>query len=393
LANGVHDASWYNGKVYLYYGPVPALTYFIPAIFLGLNTTDKAAVIFFIFSALIVQSLLIMRLLRFNDDKNLYFFLICIFVLAFASPSYFLLQRPMVYEVAMASSNFFISLALLFLLNRLLFNKHNYYFILSSFCFILSVGCRLTTLFPSIILIFISIFFIRKEKSFKINCIYLLTPFMIGICFLLIYNYVRFDSFTEFGISYIISEFHPLDVVAGFPKGSKLNSFINLFMYYLFNYVYINEIYVLVPYFNKIEHVICNEDGVWGLISCFPVKWSLISFPFIFKRWLITGQNRLLFLNLGLIISAFIILFLLCLIPLIAYRYLLNINLFLTIPALLIWGYYMNQLWFQHSNSQIIYKPLANNIKLIFLICSIVSIMMGISTVIIGQQPNVYLEK
>jgi hypothetical protein len=389
-----HDSSWYNGKIYLYYGPIPALTFFIPSILLHINSTDLLAVLFYSFGSLIFISLIFLKLLRFdNDNKSRFFWFFPIIILNFAiaSPLYFMIYRPMVYEVAIASSNFFIILGLFFLINKIFFNKKDCFLVFSSICFIFSVGCRLTTLIASLIFILVAIIVSWQEKSFKRQCIYLTLPFIIGYCLLLLYNYIRFDSFFEFGISYILSNFYPLDVISGFPKNHKLTSFFELFSYYLFNFVHFDKQLILKPNLKIINYIICNEIGIWGLLSCFPTKWSLCLLPKIYKLWLNEGQKRLIILSISLLLSSFATLILLSLVPLIAYRYLTNINFYLTFAAILFWSYYSNQLWFQNADTRIANQKLYIYFDIIFIICSIISICVGLLSVYVGYTGNIYL--
>jgi hypothetical protein len=383
-----HDASWYKGKVYLYYGPAPALTFYLPAILLGFRPYDSSAALCFALGSFIFQSLIFLRLTSRGNQQDSFsasgWLLqpLGLLVLALATPTFFILKRPYVYEVAMASSCFFLSGALWFLLEKWFFSGRDRLLILASLFLGFGVGSRITLLFPSIILLFTAMFLLWKEKNSIISFLYLIIPFGLCIFLLLVYNHIRFDSFFEFGISYIMSGFHPKLATNGFPDGQKLSGFFNLIYTYLFNIIMIkDEEPYIYPALKIINNLVTKQEVCWGLLSCFPIKWSIILLPKLSLSWKRFGYFNLFIVNLIFILCGLSILFILCLIPLVSYRYMVNVNLFITLPALIVWFFLMNRLWFQ-KESIITLKQ--NIIQYIFIIFAIISIHIGYASNRIG---------
>ncbi|MDR1657149.1 MAG: hypothetical protein LBT47_06280 [Deltaproteobacteria bacterium] len=375
-----HDTSYYNGKIYLYYGPVPALTFFLPFQGFGLYPRDCTAVLTFVIGAFLFQALLFLRLTARADCDDLnsqnpgaWFSLIGLFVLGLNPSTLVLFRKPQVYEVAMAASLFFISGALWFLTIRWLFSKNNWLLFLTSLFLILGVGSRITVIIPSAIFFLAATYLLLKEKAKIGPYLLLFLPFAFGGILLLLYNYARFDSFFEFGINYIISDFHPLRVVAGFPEGSRLSNFFVLINEYLFNF---GEFTSFIPFFyptkNITPNLIVYEVSIFGILSCFPVKWSLILLPYFYNYWKKIGQKMLSHLSLILVVSAILILGALAKVPLVTPRYVVNINYFLTLASLLIWGSLLSRLWFQNVNQN--YFDKQKYIMPLFVISSLTSI-------------------
>ncbi|MDR1657150.1 MAG: hypothetical protein LBT47_06285 [Deltaproteobacteria bacterium] len=353
-----HDSSYYNGKIYIYYGPTPVLTFFLPAYFLSIQVYDRHAALFYLLGAFLFQALLFLKLTARPTDLNLnqpdprtWFTLAGLWILGLTSPGLTMLKRPDIYEVAMTSSLFFISGALYFLTLRLFFVKKNWLIVLISLFLVLGVGSRITAVIPSALFFLIIIYILYKEKATIRPYIYLFLPFTLGMISYLLYNHARFDSFFEFGINYIISEFTPSSVVAGFSDDIKIIYFFKILKVYLFNFFTFSHIFPFVSLnIAPIENIIVYEIAIPGLLSCFPVKWSLILLPWVCCYWRKIGRTRLALFTLLLVLGALLILGALAQVPMIFYHYLPNISLFLTLAALLVWGFLLGHLWYQDSD-------------------------------------------
>ena len=212
-ANGslrLHDASLYKGRYYLYFGPVPALLLFVPFRSLPFGKiTEPFAVALFGFGAFLFTALILVRLARrarpVVSDGLL---LLGILALGISNAVPFLLRRPVVYEVAISGGAFFIMLGFFFLVRS---REHDRPSRLSmallSFCWGLSVGCRPLYVFAGLALLAIwSILLLKnKERTFRtalLDGVSLAFPFVICLLALGLYNFLRFDSWTEFGVKY-----------------------------------------------------------------------------------------------------------------------------------------------------------------------------------------------
>ena len=105
-----HDASYYKGKYYLYYGPTPIILLYIPyKLITGLGTPYPLAVLIFSFGAFIWSVLLLIHLqkLYFKDSPE-WTILFSLLVLAFANVFPYNLRRNEMYQVAISCGSFFL---------------------------------------------------------------------------------------------------------------------------------------------------------------------------------------------------------------------------------------------------------------------------------------------
>src|SRR5262245_30462744 len=100
-----HDLSLYRDKYYLYWGPVPALVLFAPyKAALGRYLDQNLAVPLFCFGGLLWSGALLLLLTRtYVPETPWWMRLIAICALALSNVAPFLIRRPEVYEVAIAS--------------------------------------------------------------------------------------------------------------------------------------------------------------------------------------------------------------------------------------------------------------------------------------------------
>ena len=206
----LHDCSLYKGKYFLYFGPTPVITLYLPyRILTGLRLPDNLAVLIFMFGTLIWSTALLYHL------RNQYFkqipdwkLLIAIAVVGFANFGPFILQRTEVYEVAISCGIFFLTGAVCFLCYGLLKPKVTLWMLgLGSLFLGLAIGGRPQTILAGILIPLIVNFKISKasnlNKKDKIYAILiLLIPYLVCLLLLASYNYFRFDNPFEFGNRY-----------------------------------------------------------------------------------------------------------------------------------------------------------------------------------------------
>lgn len=201
------DASLYENKYYLYFGPLPVLSYFMPyKIFTGFYPSEASAVFLFVSIGFIINFLLITKIRKdyfpFITNGQLIF---AGLLLGFANNSLFLLKRPMFWEVAIASAFCFGSLTIFFLYQLL----HGYLkakdIILFSFLAALVVAARPHFALACMLMIFFLSIFLYLEAPkhrFKKLILSLYLPAFTIAVILCAYNYLRFHSIFEFGQNY-----------------------------------------------------------------------------------------------------------------------------------------------------------------------------------------------
>ena len=205
------DFTLYNGKYYLYFGPVPALA-LLPFKFLGFGKiNDQYLVFIFISGIFIFQSLLIMEIReRFSPEIPVWLLSTCIIFGGLVAPLTWMLTEGRVYEASGAGGQFFFIMGLYFAFTALKKDPiSSRRLLISSISWVLAVGSRITQALPVgfvvLVLIFLVIRASFQTKSLsqavcRIAAIGL--PLAIGIGILGWYDWARFGSVFETGFSY-----------------------------------------------------------------------------------------------------------------------------------------------------------------------------------------------
>jgi hypothetical protein len=204
------DASYYKGKYFLYFGPLP-LVYFMPYYLItGKIATSHAAVLFFLSLGFGIGFYLLLKIkFKYFPQISQPQLILAGLVLGLCNNALFLLARTSVYEVAIASAFCLMNLALFFLYNMFSNNFKVKDVCLFSICLGLCVAGRPNfTLVCLIAIPIVFVFFLKltpKKDLFKLGIALVGPIFLIGMV-LALYNYIRFDSFFEFGMHYEIAD-------------------------------------------------------------------------------------------------------------------------------------------------------------------------------------------
>ncbi|MBC7876669.1 MAG: hypothetical protein H7Y59_05800 [Anaerolineales bacterium] len=247
----IWDMSFYKRKLYLYWGPVPALLIAPIQLILDKKITDNYLVFFFSAGLLIFNSLIILKLRKkfFSEIPVMYAF-ICIALIGSILPIIWATNIPNVYEAAIGAGHFFLIGGIYFSLSifeqQLSFNKRNLF--LAGLFWALSVGSRAINAISVIFLVLMVTFWIVKKlpksiiwKEYFRTIVPLFIPLIAGALLIGWYNWARFDSPLEFGLRYQITIFnlnkdanllfepnyfflniytyifHPYEIISGFP--------------------------------------------------------------------------------------------------------------------------------------------------------------------------------
>jgi hypothetical protein len=212
----INDASLYRGHWYLYFGPVPALLFYLPVTLLGGALTDAAALVVLSIAFFVLLVPLVLKLLAYDwssqDEampsprRRLATFGSVVGIGA-ASGFLFLLRRPEIYEVAIAAG-VVLFLAHCVLLQRLLTKPSPTPLLAAGAgtALALAVGSRISYL--PIAAIFLVIMVGRAWSLRRSGCELVIvsaaaiSPILVVLAGLGAYNYARFGSVTENGLSY-----------------------------------------------------------------------------------------------------------------------------------------------------------------------------------------------
>jgi len=213
---GMHyiwDSSLYQGKYYLYWGPVPALLAAIVKFVVPQSISDGQIVFVFLVGLLIIGSLLTIFIYK------RWFFTLpgvlvipAILLLGLSNPIPYLLTRPSVYEAAISGGQFFFMMALFWSFTSFSENQVNIPgLMLAGFSGALAVGCRTVLVIPVAgLTIMILWLVIQRSKKSDGNTptagfIFYLFPLVVGAAGLAWYNLIRFGSIVETGHRFQLS--------------------------------------------------------------------------------------------------------------------------------------------------------------------------------------------
>jgi hypothetical protein len=211
----VWDLSLYKGKLYLYWGPVPALLITPIQLLLHKNIADIFLVYFFSAGLLIFNSLIILKLWReFFPNLPAWNIFICIPLIGLILPILWSINIPDVYEAAIGAGQFFLIGGFYFILlafeNNSSVNKWGLFW--AGLFWACSVGSRAINTLSVIFLAAFVALWILKNLTRPIHwgkylqvIAPLFIPLIIGAIAIGWYNWARFDSPLEFGLRYQIT--------------------------------------------------------------------------------------------------------------------------------------------------------------------------------------------
>jgi hypothetical protein len=205
------DASLYQGKYYLYFGPTPALLLYLPLRLVGVELSDAVAVPLFGLAGFACSAALLLFLLRrYLPRTPPAWRALAVLGLGFGSALPFVMRRPAVYEVAITAGYFTVMAGLLLLATGVLRERPSYWRLgAGSLLMGLAVGAR-----PNLAIVGIAAIgwawwrATGRDAALQdrlTTALPLAFPFAACLLILGLYNHARFGSFTEFGASYQLS--------------------------------------------------------------------------------------------------------------------------------------------------------------------------------------------
>ncbi len=207
---GPIDYSYYNGKYYLPWGPVPALIVLAWHGLFHIWLGDLQLTFGFVCGIWLAELLLAM-LIWANYFRNLPKSLLwmSILLLGLAGPVPFMLNNYLaarIYEAAVTGGQFFMLAGLFLALLALERSSLQWIFGLAGALWALAVGTRLDLVLPIVVMaVFVTAWVLRVNgvsgRSIR-NLAILMVPLALGGALLAWYNWARFGSFTESGYFY-----------------------------------------------------------------------------------------------------------------------------------------------------------------------------------------------
>ncbi|HEY5983709.1 MAG TPA: hypothetical protein VIU38_09575 [Anaerolineales bacterium] len=219
----VWDLSFYNGKFYLYWGPVPALLLLVTRVGYPGPIPDQYLVFGFAVGLFFFEVLLLFKLHRslFPKVPNT-LFLMSVVLAGLAFPIPVLLSRAAVYEATILGGQFFLLGGLYIAARAVEKDKVSRpLMILAVMFWGLAAGSRTIALIPATFLTFVLIYWgLRKAGRTRgpfqvaLFCLQIGWPLVLTLIATAWYNWARFGSIFETGLRYTLT-FHNLQKFYG----------------------------------------------------------------------------------------------------------------------------------------------------------------------------------
>jgi len=299
------DWAWYKGRFYCYFGAVPAVMLYLPyKLVTGSYLSNFAGVWFFTAASAVLMALLWRFCVkRWMPNAGFVFYVLSYLTLFFASGLFAQIRFPRVYSIVRTSGLMFALAGILLLLSADKGDKLNRVKVFfACLCLALIAGCRPNMIFVSLLVPAV----LWKYRSWKLLP-YVAIPYAIVAAPLCFYNYVRFESIFEFGVSYMLTAVDVthdvlLNPIARAVKGILIaaaylftpNSFSLWFPYV--------ECYAPPADFGIMPGLVGGVGSVAGMVN-FPIVFCLL-YLFKSKGWKISGKEDI---GINLIVTFIVI--------------------------------------------------------------------------------------
>lgn len=207
---GLHDASYYKGKYYIYFGITPILLLFLPFHWLtGQFMVDHGAVAIFAVGGFLVAWMLVRSIARTYFPRTPFWVMLaCLWAVGLANMVAPMLRRAAMWEVPIACAYALFMVVLFCVWKALSGGRRAPWVVLASLMMGLCVGARPTYLLGSVVLLAPLAqmtgggrMFWQRREWWRLAVLTVLPIAMVGAG-LALYNFLRFDNPLEFGQTY-----------------------------------------------------------------------------------------------------------------------------------------------------------------------------------------------
>ncbi len=280
----LHDASFYKGKYYLYFGVAPVVTLMLPfRLLTGIDLPQAVAEIVFVYGAFLASAAVWLRIRKkYFPESGPGTGALGVLALGFASLGPVLLRRPHVWELPIASAYCFAMLALLAVFESLHAERRRLVWFAGAGLFLgLAVASRPTYLVATPLLLAPLLSWWSEKKSLPWRELMAgLLPLATVGGFMALHNYLRFGDPLQFGQAYQLS----LDYESRMPHFRPGYAAFNGWRYFFsaarwseyFPFISPAVVPTKPPGFN-------GYDDVYGLFSNLPLAWFALAAPFALR--------------------------------------------------------------------------------------------------------------
>ena len=284
---GLHDASFYRGKYYLYFGVGPVVTLMLPfRLLTGVDLPQAVAVLVFVYGGFLasVAVWLVVRRRYFENSRALTAPL-GVLVLGFVSLGPVLLRRPHVWELPIAAGFCFAMLTLWAVFRALHAARDRRrlaWMATAGFCLALAIASRPTYLVAAPLLLAPLIFWWRGERRVLWRpLLAMVLPLAVVGVGLAWHNHARFGNALEFGQGYQFSFDYESKVEHFSPRYAGWNAW-----RYFFSGAQWSRYY---PFIAPAElppkpRGFGGNDDVFGVLANMPLAWLALVAPLAVRR-------------------------------------------------------------------------------------------------------------
>lgn len=310
----LHDASLYNGKYYVYFGPVPAAVLLAPYRWLtGRHMSANFAVWLLAGTGTLALTGALAMLAGGMGIAHRRSMPMLYAVLGLGTFLPFLLSRPAFYEIAIAGGYCFTALGILFLLCAVRQGLRYRWLAVAGLCFGLAAGCRIPMGLMGVAVTGAFALWLRHRggRAPLPSLLALCLPFGACLAALGWYNYVRFGSVFETGLTYQLTVVYVLKSHSFQPE----RALVNLYHYFLqpvplrdhFPYVRLMPCcnYPMpLPWRPGIR--LGYQEPTYGLLANAPFSLWIFGLPLLKKRFAKFGSHAAILTGILLGVSAII---------------------------------------------------------------------------------------
>jgi hypothetical protein len=264
------DVSLYNGRFYLYWGPIPSLLLMIFSIE-QLQVLGDQYVFFAFLFGLFLYSFLLVRYCweKFNRALPAWMIGVALLAIGISGPIAHMLNSSTIYDAAVVGSQLFFIGGCYWAYSALRITPTSSWKIaIASLHWALAIGTRVTTLPAVLFLVLTVLFHVWKENKLYHPGKLVLTVSSIVVPLLILmvgfgwYNYARFGSIFEFGLRYQLANVDYLKFTKVFSTDYLYGNFQN---YFLKSFSTLPRF----PFLRAIENTFSN-DHITGLLYTTP---------------------------------------------------------------------------------------------------------------------------
>lgn len=283
--NYLYDVAYYDGYYYVYFGVVPVILFYLPFFLLtGANFPTAIGVLIALIAFIAGISALLDRFARYHFKRVSFgLYSLMQISLVMGCGILYLAKFPTFYSMPLACGLAFSVWGLYFWMcgrsaKRRTHAQRCVYFFAGSLCMALVAGCR-----PQLMLLSLLAFplfwrpYIKERRLFKQKGVTefacLVLPYVIVGGLVMMYNYARFGSFTDFGANYNLT----LNDMT--KRGLVMGRFAPAFFAYFLqapnvcgNFPFLQPVDFATTYMGQT----IKEPTFGGIFACYPVLWIIL---------------------------------------------------------------------------------------------------------------------